>query len=129
MDEVPVRTDPHDASARAEIDRCAGCGGLFLEFFDGEPSAISRGLRGRADLAETRREPAPDRRVCPDCDAPMIRRAYLGQGPELARCDTCMAVFLTPAEAASLAQLVLEPEAPREEPSWLERLLRWLPRA
>lgn len=123
-----MRTDPGDAGARAEVDRCAGCGGLFLEFFDGEPSAISRGLRERRDLSEGRARGAHDAPLsCPDCEAPMARRPYLGQGPELARCDTCLAVFLSPSDVEALARLELEPEA-RKDPSWLERLLRWLPR-
>ncbi len=121
-------TDPADPAQRAEVDRCAGCGGLFLEFFDGEPSAISRGLRQRLDLDERASRSVLESTLhCPDCRAPMVRRAYLDQGPELARCDTCMAVFLTPSEVAALARLELEPVAPHE-PSWLDRLLRWLPK-
>lgn len=126
MDEVPVQTDPADRSAHAEIDRCGGCGGMFLEFFDGEPSAISRGLAERTELTPSARPASGDAISCPDCEAPMIRRAYLERGPELLRCDTCLAVFLRPWEVARLAALELEPRA---EPSWLERLLRWLPRA
>lgn len=126
MDELPVRAD--DPSAHAQIDRCAACGGLFLEFFDGEPSAISRDLRERSDVGATRARDVPDRLACPDCEEAMVRRAYLGEGPELARCETCLAVFLAPDEVAELARLELARE-PEPEPSWLERLLGWLPGA
>lgn len=127
MDELPVETDPRDSSAGAEIDRCAQCAGLFLEFFDGEPSAISRGVRTRGDVAHTGHAPRPgDALTCPDCGTHMTRRPYLDSGPALARCETCLAVFLTPSEVEELARLALSPE-PVEEPSWLDRLLRWLP--
>jgi hypothetical protein len=124
MDELPVQAD--DPSAHAQIDRCSACGGLFLEFFDGEPSAISRDLRERADVAATRGRDAPEQLACPDCEEPMVRRAYLGEGPELARCETCLAVFLAPHEVAALARLELARE-PEPEASWLVRLLGWLP--
>jgi hypothetical protein len=124
MEELPVRAD--DPSAHAQIDRCAACGGLFLEFFDGEPSAISRELRERSDVGAARAREAPARLACPDCEEPMVRRAYLGEGPELARCETCLAVFLAPHEVAQLARLELARE-PEPEESWLARLLGWLP--
>lgn len=124
MDELPVLAG--DPSAHAEVDRCAVCGGLFLEFFDGEPSAISRELRASSDLDTTRASAPRGPLACPDCDEPMVRRAYLGEGPELARCETCLAVFLTPHEVARLARLELSRE-PEPEESWLVRLLGWLP--
>ena len=124
MDELPVRAD--DPSAHAQIDRCAACGGLFLEFFDGEPSALSRELREHGDTgARPARHPSHPL-ACPDCEAPMVRRAYLGEGPELARCESCLAVFLAPDQVAALARLELARE-PEPEPSWLARLLGWLP--
>lgn len=126
MDEVPVRQDPTDASAGARIDRCPDCGGMFLEFFDGEPSAISRGLRGRSDLVGTPPSEPTESLFCPDCDGPMVRRRYLEHGPELARCESCLAVFLTPAEVEELARLTL-PAEESAEGSWLDRLLRWIP--
>ncbi len=126
MDEVPARSDPADPGVGAQIDRCPRCAGLFLEFFDGEPSAISRGLRGRADVAPgPGSEPVSGLR-CPDCESTMTRRRYLDDGPELSRCESCLAVFLTPGEVEELARLTLAPEEQRE-PSWLDRLLAWLP--
>jgi len=126
MDEVPVTGSADDPSARAEIDRCGRCGGVFLEFFDGEPSALSRGLQERADLAPPGASPHAGELTCPDCGAAMVREPYLGQGPELPRCGSCLAVFLTPAQREDLATLALPPEEPTGEPSWLERLVGWV---
>jgi Zn-finger nucleic acid-binding protein len=126
MDEVPVPATPGEPRSRAEIDRCARCGGVFLEFFDGEPSALSRGLEGRTELAPAGGAAADGELACPDCGAVMVRAPYLGHGPALPRCGSCLAVFLTPAQREALAALALPPEPPREEPSWLERLVGWV---
>ncbi len=123
-----MQTDPQDVGAVAAIDRCGSCRGLFLEFFDGEPSAISRGLVDRGDVPHAGEAPLPaEQLTCPDCATAMVRRIYLERGPSLARCESCMAVFLTPSEVDALSRLVLSPEE-REDPSWLERLLAWLGR-
>jgi Zn-finger nucleic acid-binding protein len=126
MDAVPVNGDPNDASVQVEADVCGKCGGIFLEFFDGEPSAISRGMLKSGGLARSGAASTGEL-VCPDCAAPMVRKAYLDQGPELARCEQCLAVFLAPDDVESLARLELAPE-PSEKPSWLDRLLRWIPK-
>ena len=139
MTEVPVPRG--ESEERAEVDRCDACGGLFLEFFDGEPSGLARSLLGEArpvsagpaDPMEPSPSPTaaalpePDREelVCPDCERALSFRAYLGEGPELPRCEVCLAVFLTPALLERVADLELSPEP--EAPSWLERLMSWLP--
>jgi Zn-finger nucleic acid-binding protein len=125
MEAVPLN-GPKDASMQAEADVCPKCGGVFLEFFDGEPSAVSRRMLGRRKHA-----PGPVVGVgsaCPDCSTPMTRKAYLGQGPELARCDECLAVFIAESELPSLANLELAPEPAAHEPTWIAKLLAWLPR-
>ena len=122
MDEVPVDAG---AGAHAEIDRCPACGGVFLEFFDGEPAALSRGLAGAAPPASGR--PTGDA-VCPDCEETMVLRPYLDEGPVIPRCEGCLAVFLTPALREEMAAWRAAPDAP-EEASWVTRLLGWLDRA
>jgi Zn-finger nucleic acid-binding protein len=126
MDAVPVSGDPSDPQARAEADVCAKCGGMFLEFFDGEPAAISRDILRNTDVKPTVSLNVGTLR-CPDCAEEMVRKAYLDQGPELARCETCMAVFLAPDEVETLARMELKEEPAPKEPSWLSRLIGWLP--
>lgn len=129
MQEIPIETDASDPSTRAEIDRCASCGGVFLEFFDGEPSALARGLEKRSDLPPTGGRGHGGDHLCPDCGEPMVIRPYLDQGPAIPRCETCLAVFLTPALRHEMAQLRLarEPEE-SEERGWMDRLMTWLDR-
>jgi Zn-finger nucleic acid-binding protein len=126
MDAVPLSGDAHDPTVKAEADACAKCGGIFLEFFDGEPTAISRAVVQRDALSRSGAAFEGELR-CPDCATPMVRKAYLGHGPELARCEQCLAVFLAPDEISMLASIALPPEPPASEPTWLSRLLAWLP--
>jgi hypothetical protein len=126
MEEVPVSSDPRDTSARAEIDRCGRCGGVFLEFFDGEPGALSRGLGAHPDARRDGAERPAGALVCPDGEAPMIDAPYLGHGPAVPRCETCLAVFLSPTQRAALAALRLPPPEEDAEPGWVERLVAWV---
>lgn len=127
MDELPI-----DAGARAErteIDRCGACGGIFLEFFDGEPAAISRGLRSRGDVPTGQTDAREDARPCqcPDCGTEMVLRRYLGQGPALPRCESCLGLFLTPALREEMARFTAAPEEEsHEEPGWVRRLIALL---
>ena len=108
------------AQPGTEIDRCDRCGGTFLDFFDGEPI----GLAGSAlESAPQRRPQLPERPVtCPDCERPMVDRPYLDEGPLLARCDTCMAVFVSAERLEALASTTMEPLEEAAAPGWLERL-------
>ncbi len=102
-----------------EIDRCDQCGGTFLDFFDGEPIGIARDA---LEDAPARRAQAPERpATCPDCDRAMVDRPYLDDGPMLARCDTCMAVFVSGERLEALAAARVKP-LDEEAPSWLQRL-------
>lgn len=130
MDPLPVGPDsdgsPADVASgeKVEIDRCASCGGTLLDFFDGEPIRLASQIVGTHPPHVDR---APDAVItCPDCREPMTARPYLGEGPELPRCDGCMAVFVTSAQLAELAATQLSPDE-ENEPTWLRRLLDWLP--
>jgi Zn-finger nucleic acid-binding protein len=125
-----VSLDGSRSNVEAAIDVCASCRGAFFEFFDGEPSAISRALPRRPPGRASARTPK-GALMCPDCAAPMVRKAYLGNGPELARCEQCMAAFVTPDEMQVLAQLSLEADAKdgAPAPSWTARAWQWLRRA
>ncbi len=79
------------------VDVCSGCGGAFFDFHDGLPTDLSRALTERNGRPKTL--PPIDYRqtpVCPECDREMQVAAYLDEGPELARCGGCLAVFATP---------------------------------
>jgi len=105
---------------RGSIDLCDRCGGVFLEFFDGEPSELSREISLHLEKFET-----PPLRVggdpfrCPDCERIMEVHPYLGEGPSIARCNRCMAVFATPEQVRALSDFHFI----QDPPSWFERLV------
>lgn len=117
LDTLPGSPEP------IEVDRCAKCGGTYLDFFDGDPGAISRTMEAEVGPAgeATLREP-----ICPDCAQPMVRTRYLDSDLVLARCEGCLAVFLSPAELHELAHLRLKPEDKPEPHGWVARLRAWL---
>jgi hypothetical protein len=94
---------------RVEVDACKRCDGVFIEYFDGEASAIARAL----GPAHGEVGPLPHAGTCSDCGAPMALHRYVGNGPFLLRCESCLAIFATPAMLEELAAygLPLEPNA------------------
>lgn len=107
------------SGVEADVDVCDTCHGAFLEFFDGEPVALAGAM-----LSVVRLDGPVlfhDELVCPDCVAPMERRAYLEQGPQVPRCETCLALFLDPALLEELARTRFTEE--EEEKTWFGRLL------
>jgi hypothetical protein len=108
------------------VDLCDSCGGVLIDFFDGEPSALSRQITEHIERFEDSMLPASG--ACPDCTRPMTEHAYLGNGPVLARCDSCMALFATPTQIRALAEFFpgAAPPAHAAEPNWLTRLVRAL---
>lgn len=105
-----------------ELDVCAQCGGVFLDYFDGEPAAIAAELRdsvrpgtARLDLPVT----------CTDCNVAMELQSYLESGPDMFRCTACMAAFATPEQIDALARFTM-PNEERKERGWVAILKAWL---
>ncbi len=106
--------------AGGTVDVCERCGAAFFGYFDGEPSALARALPPM-----TTREPVfeePPR--CPDCDLAFELRPWLHDGgPDVLRCEGCMAIFATPAALEALARYT----APGDEDglrAWVRALFR-----
>jgi Zn-finger nucleic acid-binding protein len=110
---------------RGSIDLCDQCGGVFLEFFDGEPAGLSREITAHLTGFDSPLRVGGAPPSCPDCDRHMDVYPYLGEGPNLARCNRCMAVFATPEQIRALSNFRIIEDAP----SWAERALaavrRW----
>jgi Zn-finger nucleic acid-binding protein len=103
------------------IDLCDSCGGVFLEFFDGEPVALSRRL---LPALHPTRPDAPSLGAelrCPDCRTPMVEQPYLHRGPHIARCESCMSVFATRAQLQELAGFRI-PEDGGAQPTWADAM-------
>lgn len=117
MEQVAV---PLAAEETAEVDLCAVCGGVFLEFFDGEPGDLARGVLRHLAAAHRQPREAAGPLTCPDCGTHMAPRPYLDLGPDVGRCDSCLAVFATPPQLRQLAKMVLSDAS--AAPSFFNRL-------
>lgn len=74
------------------IDVCEGCGGVWLDWFDGEATELARQA---APLPPIESAPPPlSRHSCPRCVVALDRESFLGQGPDVLRCSGCMGLFV-----------------------------------
>jgi Zn-finger nucleic acid-binding protein len=120
----PMRTE---LTSTAEVDACDGCGGLWLDWFDGEVSTIAveaeaarveRGAPPPGMLAPPRRSGS---RACPRCGIPLeveLRRFAdatadeLVQDVELLRCGECAGAFVPRGSAHLLLDRATHGRAP-----------------
>jgi len=80
----------------AVIDVCPACGGIWIDWFDGELSEMVRGAppaRGAGIPAQ------PGRSACPRCQRPLEAEPYLASGGDVLRCADCAGAFV-PRDAA-----------------------------
>jgi len=106
-------------NARGSVDVCDQCGGVFLEFFDGEPGALAREVTQHLRRRVSPLRVGGDPYACPDCRRHMDVHPYLDVGPNLARCSGCMSMFATPEQVDALSSFHLIQD---DAPSWLARL-------
>lgn len=110
--------------AEAPIDRCPACGGVWLDWFDGEVTSLARAVEpasvGGAGLGT-----APTG-ACPRCGSSLGAERFRGTGPEVRRCAGCQGLFLTAAVLPQLAAVQAEYESSSTGP--LARLVAALRR-
>ena len=117
MDEIPITLGGGDESA--QIDHCTRCGGLFIEFFDGDPVDLT--LCAVERLRQPGAEPVTfESATCPDCQTSMHHARYYSS--TFFRCETCMAVFATQKQQHDLVDHVRERHNDKP-PSMLDRLV------
>lgn len=110
----------------ADVDVCNACGGIWIDWFDGEIRAVARetlakDLVGRPSASDARNE-ARAVGACPRCTRQLVHERYvvraepaaIATGAELLRCEECAGAFVSRDSAALLATLPLD-EAPRSE--------------
>jgi hypothetical protein len=107
---------------RGGVDLCDHCGGVFLEFFDGEPSSLSKEIKQHLQQFESPLKIGGDPIQCPDCDRIMEVHPYLDEGPNIARCNRCMALYATPEQIRALSSFHFI----ADDPSWFARLIALL---
>lgn len=135
------------ALEECEVDLCSACGGLWVDWFDGEVRQVTAEALG-ASPATPRSEPdRPSRNeavavgACPRCTRQLVAERYKldnrSTGAELLRCEDCLGVFVGKSSAEMLAALPAGDEPPPSkgqgpevlEPLPWQRLLMVLKRA
>lgn len=86
-----------------EVEQCGQCGGLYLDFFDGEISRVARALVRCIDQVPSLPPPTHTMQ-CPDCDLPFSEEPYLKTWRFLRRCPGCLSAFLFPDELRVMAR-------------------------
>jgi hypothetical protein len=105
-------------TAEALIDVCPQCGGVYLDWFDGEPQVA---LAGWAPQPHSRH---PVQRLtghCPKCGGGFEGEELGGTGAMIFRCTGCMGFYATE-DAARMIAGYTEP-LPSEAPSFWARLI------
>jgi Zn-finger nucleic acid-binding protein len=130
----PVCTEPLDEteSAGATIDVCATCGGVWVDWFDGELIAILRAAPAAAPLPPPAESGAKTRGAesgggCPRCRSPLSHERYWDSEAEILRCADCAGAFVSRDAARIIAGLDPEPTRPPSDPLSLlaAALRRW----
>ncbi len=128
-----------EAVPSAEIDVCDACGGLWVDWFDGEVETLA----AEAEAARVERGAPPPARagsaarggsgVCPRCQQALTTELYrfsdatddeLVTGVELLRCSECAGSFVPRGSAHLLLDRVREPRAVTLWEAFVARLQR-----
>jgi Zn-finger nucleic acid-binding protein len=109
------------STVSAVVDRCPDCGGLWIEWFDGELSMVAAGARHAPPATRAESTGAG---ACPDCRAPLsaVRYPEEKSGVEILRCGACAGAFVPRGALEVIAALGPPSDTPPEEPSWLETM-------
>jgi Zn-finger nucleic acid-binding protein len=111
----------------AEVDVCDACGGVWVDWFDGEVHALAveveaaRIDRGIPPPGLVGRTPGGGTSTCPRCTRPLALELHrfgdandreLVTGVELLRCADCVGSFVSRPSAHLLLDRAREPPAP-----------------
>jgi Zn-finger nucleic acid-binding protein len=109
------------ALEECEVDLCSACGGLWIDWFDGEVRQVTAEALGAAPVPPTSADrPSRSEAVavgaCPRCTRQLVAERYKldekTTGAELLRCEDCLGVFVAKSSAEMLAALPPEDEPP-----------------
>ena len=101
--------------AGARVDVCRACLAVWFDWFDGEVASLSKHL-GAATTGPTGLRPDA---ACPRDGAGLISQPYLGSGPRVARCPSCLGLFAHRSQIADLQKF--HEHLPAEAPEPIER--------
>lgn len=79
------------------IDVCPSCGGIWVDWFDGEIIRMAQGAPRSAPAGHA----TGGASACPRCHSALAREGYLDTGAAILRCADCVGAFV-PREAVAL---------------------------
>lgn len=111
------------ALEECEVDVCGACGGLWIDWFDGEVRKVTADALQAAPRAPSPERPSRNEAVavgaCPRCTRQLASERYVleGQstGAELMRCEDCMGAFVSKTAAETLESLPADETPPASE--------------
>ncbi len=106
----------------AVVDHCTDCGGLWIDWFDGEISTVAASARGMTSGPQTSQRDVGG--SCPDCRALLTAARYPNErdGAEILRCGSCAGAFVPRRSLDIVVGLGAPPDPALPEPSRLQRL-------
>jgi len=107
--------------ADSRIDLCRGCGGVWLDWFDGEATALARAVE-QAGFDHTGAAGHPSL-ACPRCQIQLSAERFRDQGPDVLRCGDCQGLFLSDEAVSRIAALNPAAEPAADETGPLDRLI------
>ncbi|MFO0760488.1 MAG: zf-TFIIB domain-containing protein [Byssovorax sp.] len=91
------------------IDRCPGCGGVWIDWDDGELGDM---VKQMPEARTAARPSGPGSATCPRCRAALADERYGTSNAEILRCGECVGAFVPQGSIA----LLLVGKAPSTEP-------------
>lgn len=109
-----------EAVGEADVDICTACGGMWVDWFDGEVRQVAASVLAR----EGSRPPPPPASLrnetvatgaCPRCTCQLAVERYTvrTETTDLLRCEQCAGVFVPRTSAEVLSTLPPDEQAPR----------------
>lgn len=98
----------------ARVDVCPNCGGVWLDWFDGDPVRLARRVSSNPRVQEAK----PDEGHCPRCQVHLAPEEFRDVGPLMYRCDQCFGLLVPGGAVALLAAQAPEREATSEPSVW-----------
>lgn len=109
-------------AGEATIDVCGHCRGIFLDWHDGDPRELVRGLVTPLSALPVGDAPPKLPGACPRCAVPFHVELFEERGPWLQRCEGCHGIFLDVVAAEVLASTSSPDSLPPDERGPISRI-------
>lgn len=109
----------------AIIDVCPSCGGIWVDWFDGDLSTM---VRGAPPAPKGRTPTQPGSWACPRCHCPLAVESYLQTRADIYRCSDCSGAFVPRSAAQAIVKADPERKGPPPADDALSRLAAVLER-